>query len=219
MIEIIQNLEFAKNLQYLYLHNNAIKEIPLLNMPHLHKLSLNENEIRVITNLQGCPILEELNVSNQRLPSFTSLEFDFASIATFQSTLTVLDISGNNISKLQPFSMFYNLKKFFCTDNAVVDLTEIEEIVSLRNLEEVDFSRNPCCSLVKYRDIVIASGSNVLAILDGIEIPKHQQIAIKGLMAHRRRLGTTSTFQPLQSDANSYIPQPVDIGNDSYNDN
>ncbi len=195
----IQNLNFASILQYLYLHNNLIKEIPPLIMPNLRKIYLDDNEIKEVTGLNECVNLEELHVARQRLPTFTSLQFDPATLFSISRTLQVLEISGSGISVLQPFHVLYNLRKLFCKDNSVVDLNEVEAIVGLPRLEEANFLGNPCCHLFKYRDVTIGAASDCFALLDEVPIPKHQHIAIRGLMDHRRKIGAMARFNPATS--------------------
>lgn len=208
-IDAIQNLDFANILQYLYLQNNHIKEIPLLRMPYLRKLYLDENEIKTINNLQECVNLEELHLAKQRIPSFSTLEFSMDSLQAISRTLHVLEISGNNISRLRPFTVLYNLRKLICKDNSVIEFTEVEAIVQLSQLEEANFSGNPCCTLFKYRDMTIGVANNYFSILDDIPIPSHQRVAVKGLMNHRKKIGVMSRFQPNQSST-SYEPRELE---------
>jgi protein phosphatase 1 regulatory subunit 42 len=211
----IQNLNFATILQYLYLHNNLIKEIPPLIMPNLKKIYLDDNEIRVVGGLNECVNLEELHVARQRLPTFTSLQFDPSSLFAISRTLQVLEISGSGISILQPFNVLYNLRKLLCKDNSVVDLNEVEAIVALPRLEEANFLGNPCCHLFKYRDVTIGAASNCFALLDEVPIPKHQQIAIRGLMDHRRKIGAMARFHPQGSmEEDSYGQQQQEDDDD-----
>lgn len=193
-IDIIQGLEHATILQYLYLHNNKIKDVPMLEMPSLKKLYLDENELSVVMGLNVCENLEELHVASQRLPSYTSLQFDPDTMQAICRTLQVLEISNNAISNLNQFSMLFNLRKMLCKDNAVMDLAEVECIVSLPRIEECNFIGNPCCLLLKYRDITIGSSSDTLVKLDEVEIPSHQHVGITGLMEHRRKIGAMSRF-------------------------
>jgi len=188
-IEAIENLDFANILQYLLLQNNNVKEIPHLPMPQLTKLYLDENEITYVGGLEECTKLEELHVASQRLPSFSSLQFDPISLEAIGRTLQVLEISNNGIQLLRPFGVLNNLRKLFCANNNVVDVTEIEAIISLSQLAEATFLGNPCCSDLKYRDYAIGASSDALKVLDGVPVQRHQQIAIRGLMIHRRKCG------------------------------
>lgn len=186
---MIENLEFAEILQYLYLQNNLIREIPPLPMANLTKLYLGENEVQYISGLEACVRLEELHVARQRLPPLTSLDFDPASLDVISKTLRVLDISGDGIRSLLPFRRLVRLRKFICSENEVSDLSHVEEIVSLPELEEANFKGSPCCKLNRYRDHVIGASTDTLKILDEVDVLRHQHIAIRGLQAHRRKLG------------------------------
>lgn len=168
-------------------------------MPSLRKIYLDDNEIKEVTGLQECTNLEELHVARQRLPSFTSLQFDPVTLQAISRSLQVLEISACGISILAPFTVLYNLRKLFCKDNAVVDLAEVEAVVSLPRLEEANFTGNPCCKLSKYRDITIGAAGDSFALLDEVPIPKHQQVAIRGLMEHRRNIGSIGKFRPSNS--------------------
>jgi hypothetical protein len=191
-IEVIENLEFAQILQYLYLQNNLIKEIPPMpTMANLTKLFLDENEIQYVTGLDLCTKLEELHIANQRLPQFTALEFDPQCLDTFSRTLKVLEISGNGIRSLLPFTKLYRLRKLLCANNQIHDMIEIEDIVRLPELQEANFIGNPVCKTSRYRDNTIGASSDSLSFLDEVRIQRHQHIAIRGLQAHRRKLGLT----------------------------
>ena len=194
-IEEIENLEFASIVQYLLLQNNKVKAIPWLPMPSLTKLNLDENEITTVAGLEGCTKLEELHVAKQRLPPFTSLDFDISALDAVGRTLQVLEVSGNAIKRLRPFCILVNLRKLFAADNEVTDLTEIEAIVGLERLAEAIFLNNPCTQDRKYRDYAIGASSDALKTLDGQPIQRHQQVAIRGLMAHRRKCGFAAPLQ------------------------
>lgn len=210
-IEVIQNLDFSDSLEYLYLQNNQIKVIPNLNMKSLRKLFLDDNEISVLSGLTECSQLVELSLGRQRLPSFGSLQVEPQSLMAISYTLESLDISGNGITKLSPFVVLYNLRRFNAEDNNIIDIPEIEVIVALPNMTEASFNNNPCCKLFKYRDMVIGACSDSLTMLDGIPIPNHQQVAIKGLMDHRRKIGAMTRFQT-STDGSSYQPHELGSG-------
>lgn len=215
-IELIQNLGFSTILQYLYLHNNLIKEIPNLPMPNLKKLYLDDNEIQTVSGLTNCVNLEELHIARQRLPSYASLQFQQESLNSINRSLQVLEISGNGIVLLSPFAVLYNLRKLYCQDNKIIDLAEVEIIIALPRLEEANFIGNPCCTQFKYRDTAIGASSDSFQILDELAVPKHQQIAIRGLMAHRRKIGAMSRFQQaINADSGSQLPSQLEYAQDS----
>lgn len=215
-IELIQNVGFSTILQYLYLHNNLIKEIPNLPMPNLKKLYLDDNEIQTVSGLTNCVNLEELHIARQRLPSYSSLQFQQESLNSINRSLQVLEISGNGIVLLSPFAVLYNLRKLFCQDNKIIDLAEVEIIIALPRLEEANFIGNPCCTQFKYRDTAIGASSDSFQILDELAVPKHQQIAIRGLMAHRRKIGAMSRFQQAINDnSGSQLQSQMEYAQDS----
>jgi len=188
-IEQIENLEFAGIVQYVLLQNNLIEEIPHLAMPKLRKLYLDENQISFVGGLEELEVVEELHVARQRIPSFSALEFDMASLAAIGNNLQVLEISGNGIRNLRQFGVLYLLRKLFAGDNNVTDLEEIEAIIGLQHLEEAFFLGNPCCQALRYRDYAIGCSSDALKKLDDDIVQRHQQIAIRGLMRHREKCG------------------------------
>lgn len=188
-IEAIENLDNVPILQYLLLQNNNIDEMPPLHMPKLRKLYLDENKIEYMTGLEECERLEELHIGKQRIPSFTGLQFDPMSLQALGKMLEVLEISGNGIKELKPFGVLYNLRRIYAGDNNVSELTEIEYIVGFQHLETAVFLGNPCCSHLRYRDSAIGASSDSLKSLDHHPVLRHQQIAIRGLMVHRRKCG------------------------------
>lgn len=188
LIEVIQNLENQAIIQYLHLQNNLITEMPDLPMSSLTKLYLDANEISEVRGLHNCTKLEELHLGNQRLSSSVSLSFDPMSLNAISKSLQVLEISGNGISILKPFGVLNNLRKLFCASNEVSDVEEIEYIVGLSHLQEAVFIDNPCCRVKNYRDYAIGAASDSLLILDSIPVLRHQQVAIRGIMAHRKKL-------------------------------
>jgi Leucine-rich repeat (LRR) protein len=185
-IEKIENLESATQLEQLYLNNNQIKEMGVLNLESLTRLHLEDNEITFVVGLDSCEKLSELYLSNQKLPSYMVLEFDNFSMRAIAKSLEVLDISGNRVTMLSQFMMLQSLRIFLCENNRVDDITEAEIILSVPTLVEASFIGNPVCSMPKYRDRLIAGCRESLRKLDRLEIPPHQKIAIRGLVKHRQ---------------------------------
>jgi Leucine-rich repeat (LRR) protein len=198
-IETIENLDNVPILQYLLLQNNRIDEMPPLHTPKLRKLYLDENQIEYVTGLEECERLEELHIGQQRIPSFTGLQFDPMSLQALGKMLEVLEISGNGIKELKPFGVLYNLRRIYAGDNNVSDLAEIEYIVGLQQLETAVFLGNPCCSHLRYRDSAIGASSDALKSLDHNTVLRHQQVAIRGLMVHRRKCGFVAAPTKLTS--------------------
>lgn len=205
-IEVLENIEHADLLSYLYLENNQIKKLPDFTNVKLKKIFLDENAIDYVKGFGLCSNLVHLSVARQRIPKFSSITFDPDSLNAISNTLQTLDISGNGISQLSPFYVLYNLTKFLCNDNNISDISEAEGIVSLPLLEEVNFMRNPMCSLRHYRDYIIGAASESLTILDDVPICNRHLVAIKGLQKLRQKLGLDSgsmLFTERQADENS----------------
>lgn len=196
MIEHIQGLNNQTILYYLYLQNNKIKDLGHLHMPALKKLYLDDNDLHVVSGLGECNILEELHLARQRLPSYTSLQFEPESLHAISGSLQVLEISGCGIAILSNLRILRQLRKIFAKDNLIADLNEVEALISMPRIEEASFSGNPCCKMYKYRDIVIAAAPDSLKLLDDSDVFSHQQVAIRGLVAMRRKEGYLTNFIP-----------------------
>ena len=168
LIEEIQNLEFAKNLSYLYLQNNRIAAVPEIAIPKLKKLYLDENHIDYVAGFEGCPQLEELSLARQNLPKNGSLLMEPTAMHSLASTLLSLDISGNGLVSFAPFAGLYSLRKIFAQSNKVGDLGEVEALISLPRIEEADFKENPCTLIPRYRDYAVAAAGDFLTILDEV---------------------------------------------------
>lgn len=207
-IEVIQNLDFAKGLTYLYLENNKIKDIPVITNTKLKKLYLDENEISTVRGLDNLTSLEVLSISRQRLPRDGFLKFDFGSLSAISRSLEVLDISGNNLSILEPFTHLYNLRKLFCADNKIEDVAEIESVVCLPELVEVNFKRNPVCSLRKYRDYVIGAASNSLREFDDTAVTLKNIEAVRGVQKLRKKVGLQHRSDSVVSSSNDKHQYP-----------
>jgi protein phosphatase 1 regulatory subunit 42 len=188
-IEEIANLEFAKGLLYLYLENNCIREMPQLANTKLKKLFVDENEINEIKGLELCTDLEVFSCARQRLPKLVPLMFSQDTLESICGTLLSLDISGNAISDLSPFKILYRLQKLIASDNNISDIGEIEGVVGLPDLEEVNFKRNPCCALRRYRDYVIGAASNSIRLFDDVAISQKNIDSVRGIQKLRRKIG------------------------------
>lgn len=188
-IEEIARLDFAKGLSYLYLENNCIRDIPDLTNTKLKKLFLDENEISLIRGLHQCTELVVLSVARQRLPKYKFLSFDAMTLDAICHTLETLDISGNGLTSLTPFRNLYRLKKLLASDNNISDVGEIEGVVGLPELTEVNFMRNPCCTLRRYRDFVLGSASTSLRLFDDVPVTPKNIESVKGIQRLRRKIG------------------------------
>lgn len=73
-------------------------------------------------------------------------------------------------------------------------MSKMNVIMHMPFLVEADFRNNICCKIRRYRDYVIGVAHPALELLDDQPIPQHQQIAIKGLQAHRKKIGANMSM-------------------------
>ncbi|NXU27627.1 PPR42 phosphatase, partial [Thalassarche chlororhynchos] len=117
-ISQIQNLDFASNITHLYLQNNCITCIEnLSSMKNLEKLYLGGNCITVVEGLDKLEEIRELHIESQHLPLGEKLLFDPRSLRSLAKSLSVLNISNNNIDELEELAVLENLSYFRAVDN------------------------------------------------------------------------------------------------------
>ncbi|XP_018596509.1 protein phosphatase 1 regulatory subunit 42 [Scleropages formosus] len=167
----ICNLDFASNLTHLYMQNNSITHIEnLSSLRKLSKLFLGGNSIMVVEGLEQLGELKELHVEGQRLPLGEKLLFDPRTLVSLSESLSVLNISNNNIDEIGDLMVLKNLKQFFAADNQLHDMKELEVVFGhWPELSRMDLSGNPVCHKSKYRDRLITV-CRKLEELDGKEI-------------------------------------------------
>ncbi|XP_007947934.1 protein phosphatase 1 regulatory subunit 42 [Orycteropus afer afer] len=172
-ISQITNLNFATNLTHLYLQNNCISCIEnLRSLNKLEKLYLGGNYIAVIEGLEGLEELRELHVESQRLPLGEKLLFDPRTLHSLAKSLSLLNISNNNIDDIRDLETLENLSQLIAVDNQLLHVKDLEFLLSkLMKLWKMDLNGNPVCLKPKYRDRLILV-SNSLEFLDGKEIKK-----------------------------------------------
>ncbi|XP_051826048.1 protein phosphatase 1 regulatory subunit 42 isoform X1 [Antechinus flavipes] len=167
----IDNLSFATNLTHLYLQNNCISCIEnLSSLKKLEKLYLGGNYIAVVESLEGLGELRELHVESQKLPLGEKLLFDPRTLQSLANSLSVLNISNNNIDEIKDLETLENLTQLIAVDNQLLHVKDLELLLNrLPKLWKMDLSGNPVCLKPKYRDRLIVM-SNSLESLDGKEI-------------------------------------------------
>lgn len=170
-ISAITNLNYSTNLTHLYLQNNCISCIEnLRSLKRLEKLYLGGNYIAVIEGLEGLEELRELHVESQRLPLGEKLLFDPRTLRSLAKSLSILNISNNNIDDIKDLEMLENLNHLIAVDNQLVHVKDLELLLKkLMKLWKMDLSGNPVCLKPKYRDKLILM-SKSLEFLDGKEI-------------------------------------------------
>uniref|UniRef100_A0A8C8YBK2 Protein phosphatase 1 regulatory subunit 42 n=1 Tax=Prolemur simus TaxID=1328070 RepID=A0A8C8YBK2_PROSS len=193
-IQQIINLNYATNLTHLYLQNNCISYIEnLTSLKKLEKLYLGGNYIAVIEGLEGLKELRELHVESQRLPLGEKLLFDPRTLQSLAKSLSVLNISNNNIDDIRDLEVLENLNQ------------KINFISQLMKLWKMDLNGNPVCLKPKYRDKLILV-SKSLEFLDGKEIKNVERQFLMNWKASKDAKKISKKKSSKNEDAsNSYI--------------
>ncbi|XP_044862302.1 protein phosphatase 1 regulatory subunit 42 isoform X3 [Mauremys mutica] len=175
-IRQIHNLCFASNLTHLYLQNNCISCIEnLTSLKKLEKLYLGGNYITVVEGLETLEELRELHVESQRLPLGEKLLFDPRTLHSLAKSLSVLNISNNNIDELGELALLENISHFIAVDNQLHHVKDLEFVLNKwTKLCRMDLKGNPVCRKPKYRDRLIIQ-SKTLESLDGKEIKEMER--------------------------------------------
>uniref|UniRef100_A0A8B9TG66 Protein phosphatase 1 regulatory subunit 42 n=1 Tax=Anas platyrhynchos TaxID=8839 RepID=A0A8B9TG66_ANAPL len=175
-ISQIQNLGFASNITHLYLQNNCISCIEnLSSLKNLEKLYLGGNYITVVEGLDKLEEIRELHIESQHLPLGEKLLFDPRSLRSLAKSLSVLNISNNNIDDLEELAVLENLSHLRAVDNQLQHMKDLEAVLNKwPKLRRMDLAGNPICHKPKYRDRIVVQ-SQTLEFLDGKEIKEMER--------------------------------------------
>ncbi|XP_040401748.1 protein phosphatase 1 regulatory subunit 42 isoform X1 [Cygnus olor] len=175
-ISQIQNLGFASNITHLYLQNNCISCIEnLSSLKNLEKLYLGGNYITVVEGLDKLEEIRELHIESQHLPLGEKLLFDPRSLRSLAKSLSVLNISNNNIDQLEELAVLENLSYLRAADNQLQHMKDLEAVLNKwPKLCRMDLTGNPICHKPKYRDRIVVQ-SQTLEFLDGKEIKEMER--------------------------------------------
>lgn len=102
-------------------------------LKHLIKLNLGNNFISVLDN-------------------FTQDNFP---------TLKYLDLTNNLITNLESMGTFYTLQEFYCGNNKIRNIAQIENIKTWQTLHVIDFCNNPISTDELYKKFIIFHLSNI----------------------------------------------------------
>uniref|UniRef100_H0X6S2 Protein phosphatase 1 regulatory subunit 42 n=1 Tax=Otolemur garnettii TaxID=30611 RepID=H0X6S2_OTOGA len=219
----ITNLNYATNLTHLYLQNNCISCIEnLRSLKKLEKLYLGGNYIAVVEGLEGLKELRELHVESQRLPLGEKLLFDPRTLHSLAKSLSILNISNNNIDDIRDLELLENLSQLIAVDNQLLHVKDLEYLLNkLIKLWKMDLNGNPVCLKPKYRDRLIVV-SRSLEFLDGKEIKNMERQFLMNWKASKdaKKISKkkssknedtsntyTSNFETMQHIAPVYYPQ------------
>ncbi|RNA35562.1 phosphatase 1 regulatory subunit 42 [Brachionus plicatilis] len=170
-IEKMEHLDFAPKLEHLYLQNNQIKRLENLNtLTKLTKLYIGGNCIKVLEGLENVEDLNELQIENQELPSGEKLMFDPRTLSCLVQSLTILNISANNLDTLTEIGSLKNLQDLNASNNYLNDMKEMSILLKCwPKLTTLNLSGNPICLKNKYRERIIVLAPNI-EVLDEKEI-------------------------------------------------
>ncbi|KAH0617662.1 hypothetical protein JD844_016124 [Phrynosoma platyrhinos] len=185
-IRQIHNLDFASNLRHLYLQNNCITRIEnLASLIKLQKLYLGGNYITVVEGLETLEELRELHVESQQLPLGEKLLFDPRSLHSLVKSLSVLNISNNNIDELSDLAVLESISHLIAVDNQIHHIKDLELVLGVwTKLCKIELNGNPVCHKPKFRDRVILQ-SKSLEFLDGKEIKELERQFLMNWKASR----------------------------------
>ncbi|XP_007527160.2 protein phosphatase 1 regulatory subunit 42 [Erinaceus europaeus] len=203
-ISQITNLNCATNLTHLYLQNNCISCIEnLRSLKKLEKLYLGGNDIAVIEGLEGLEELRELHVESQRLPLGEKLLFDPRTLHSLAKSLSILNISNNNIDDIRDLETLKNLNQLIAVDNQLQHVKDLEFLLDkLMKLGKMNLHGNPVCLKPKYRDRLILV-SKSLEFLDGKEIKSMERQFLMNWKASKDAKKISKKRIPKKEDANS----------------
>ncbi|XP_008072511.2 protein phosphatase 1 regulatory subunit 42 [Carlito syrichta] len=210
-ISQITNLNYATNLTHLYLQNNYISCIEnLRSLKKLEKLYLGGNYIAVIEGLEGLEELRELHVESQRLPLGEKLLFDPRTLHSLAKSLSILNISNNNIDDIRDLEILENLNQLIAVDNQLLHVTDLEFLLNkLMKLWKMDLRGNPVCLKPKYRDRLILV-SKSLEFLDGKEIKNiERQFLVNWKASKDAKKISKKRNSKNEATSNSYISETM----------
>ncbi|CAA3014370.1 receptor 12 [Olea europaea subsp. europaea] len=125
---------------------------PIAKLSSLVELSLSGCQLRGplsafdVSANSSLSSLSDLDLSDNELTSF--LIFD--SMFNFSRTLTLLDLSGNQLKRLPKFEQLVNLKFLFLPSNSVEGTITEHHLANLTQLKELDLSFNNLSFTVRF---------------------------------------------------------------------
>ena len=185
-----------ENLSLLYLDNNDLSDLTGLEDigKTLTKLYISYNQLTEIgLPFLACTKLQELYIYHQRLPTpDTSFRFHPLAIQSLAPTLTILDISHNNIkdNDLQYLYPLKNLQDINLAKNQLINITTICDFIAhLPNIAKLDIRGNPVTNPAisgaggAYKGAIINAASNSINFtwLDGQVIKARYRRFVAGL--------------------------------------
>ena len=127
-IRDLTGLEFATNLDTLWLSDNAISDIaPLANLTNLKDVNLGSNAIMDISPLAGLTNLTDLWLGSNAIADISAL--------AGLTNLTDLWLGSNPIADISALAGLTNLTHLYLLGNAVTDISALAGLTNLTNLQ------------------------------------------------------------------------------------
>lgn len=151
----LEGLQYAKNLNTLYLTSNDIEDVSQLGgLPNLHDLYINDNNIKNIAPLANIPKLRSLSLGMNQITDMSPLKDltnlkdldinrnplnDISYMKDFKSNLSSLNMYSCKVQDVRSLSVFKGLTSLSLGYNNVSDITPLS---SLAYLQDIDLSDN-----------------------------------------------------------------------------
>ena len=149
----ITGLEHAKNLEFLFLSYNQIRDIaPITGLKNLTRLDLLSNQIQDITPLASAslPRLLTLVLSSNQIRDITPLA------SADLPSLVQLYLANNQIRDITPLAKMTHLGGLFLANNQIRDITPLAKMTHLKALNIADNhirDITPLTALIKLREL------------------------------------------------------------------
>lgn len=140
-IKDLTGLEYAKNIEELYLTSNQYENMnSVYGLLNLKKLTLEGNNIKNLVNFKNANKLEELRLYNYNSSNNDVINYSYIASITSLKTLEITDTSLTTAFNINTLSKLTNLEKLNLNlNNQIKDITNIG---SFANLTELDLSAN-----------------------------------------------------------------------------
>lgn len=176
-----------------------IKTMKGLNhFPNLRRLSLANNDIKIIEEVKWCPFMEELSLENNLIFSTEGIQhlFNLKKLDIGKNRLKDLDglekcemltqvsLEDNKLTSLNGLQHLKNLMELYVGNNFIESLKEIQHLKNLNKLIILDMSGNPMANDESARSYVIFSLKK-LKVLDGLSIDPQEMNVAKDMFGGR----------------------------------
>jgi len=130
-IESLEGLQYAVNLNDLFLYGNAIVDLsPIETLSALEFLDLSDNSITDITPLEGLVNLSSLYLSDNQIIDISMLQGLI--------NLEYLVLSSNQIIDINALQGLSNLNTLLLNHNQITDISPLQGLVNLSSLHLID---------------------------------------------------------------------------------